>query len=121
MKKQHVCQNCHQTLYFFLSILKSPIKVMISYQSDHKPQVNALVKRLKERENFDVWHDRDNLKGGCNLRQEIVKKIKNCDMAICCSTSKYLESTCCKNEAASLIIFKKSVGFYLIFIFFFFI
>ena len=72
------------------------MKVFITYSRSDQEQVNSFVRDLEEL-NHDVWFDQD-LSGGQSWWDNILSKIRDCELYIFAITQESLDSTACKRE-----------------------
>ncbi|MGX9087082.1 toll/interleukin-1 receptor domain-containing protein, partial [Mesorhizobium sp. 98Argb] len=74
-----------------LSETDRPVRVFIAYaaESEHKPWIEQLVLQLRAH-GFDVWFDRDRLKGG-HVPTEINLEIERADVVVPLCTPLYIE------------------------------
>ncbi|TMI62839.1 MAG: TIR domain-containing protein [Bacteroidetes bacterium] len=72
------------------------MKVFITYSRSDQEQVSSFVRDLEEL-NHDVWFDQD-LSGGQSWWDNILSKIRDCELYIFAITQESIDSTACKRE-----------------------
>jgi hypothetical protein len=72
------------------------MKIFITYSRSNQNEVTSLVKDLEEL-GHDIWYDQD-LSGGQSWWDNILSKIRGCDLYIFAITPEALDSTACKRE-----------------------
>ena len=83
-------------------------QVFISYNWGKQPQVIKLYKYLTS-QGYSCWLDRNVMKGGDELNDEMEKGIRNCKVLLACVTTKYSLSKNCKREVSAADALSKPI------------
>ena len=89
-----------------LEIINSQ-NIFLSYNHSNKNIVYAIADKLKAI--HIIWIDRDNLKAGVRINEEISKGIRNSSLFICFISEGYCKSIACKREIALADSLKKKI------------